>query len=99
MFALNIDVWFSAEILKKKLELLQDLAKVCADFQRVSFIRFEERRSESQVHLLSKVKSLCKPRISNEIILLFSKRGVKFKFHTNFCHLEITDTAEIVELK
>ncbi len=37
-----------------KLQLEQDIAKVCAEFQRISFIRFEEFRSESQVHLLSK---------------------------------------------
>ncbi len=37
-----------------KLQLEQDIAKVCAEFQRIPFIQFEEFRSGSQVHLLSK---------------------------------------------
>ncbi len=50
------------------LQLEQDIAKVCAEFQRVPFIRFEEIRLESQVYLLSKFQPLCKPGISIEVI-------------------------------
>ncbi len=47
-----VDLFFLFFFLMLQLE--QDIAKVCAKFQRAPFIRFEEFRSKSQVHLLSK---------------------------------------------
>ena len=46
-----------------KQELEQDISNVDTKFQRVLFVRCEEFRTESQVLLLSKSSSLCKPLI------------------------------------